>query len=57
MNSGMIFSELPLFAGDEKKALYKYKQHCNKISQVTEVAKAEISETSALRIEDAQSLL
>jgi len=36
--------------------VHKYKQHRNKLSQVTSVAKAGISERSARRIEDAQSL-
>jgi len=36
--------------------LHKYKQHRNKLSQVASAAKAGISERSARRIEDAQSL-
>jgi len=36
--------------------VHKYKQHRNKLSQVASAAKAGISERSARRIEDAQSL-
>lgn len=36
--------------------VHKYKQHRNKLSQVGAAAKAGISERSARRIEDAQSL-
>jgi hypothetical protein len=34
----------------------KYKQHCNKLSQVASAAKVGISERSARRIDDAQGL-
>src|SRR5450759_4443017 len=36
--------------------VHKYKQHRNKLSQAASAAKAGISERSARRIEDAQSL-
>ena len=36
--------------------VHKYKQHRNKLSQVTAAAKAGISERSARRIEDATGL-
>ena len=36
--------------------VHKYKQHRNKLSQVASAAKVAISERSAPRIEDAQSL-
>ncbi|MFT7324527.1 MAG: hypothetical protein ACI90C_000115 [Rhodoferax sp.] len=36
--------------------VHKYKQHRNKLSQVASAAKTAISERSARRIEDAQSL-
>jgi len=36
--------------------VHKYKQHRNRLSQVAAAAKAGVSERSARRIEDAQSL-